>query len=531
MKDINYRELILFVALIALLIVPVSAAFMPAADFIANTTSGPAPLGIQFIDESTNSPTMWVWSFGDGVTSTYQNPTHTYSTSGTYTVTLTVTNAAGSNTLTKASLITVTGITKAPRASLVSNVTAGAVPLTVQFLDNSTNSPTGWAWSFGDGSTSNLQNPVHTYMLVGVYTVTLTSLNAGGSDTVTQASYINVTKADLRPNAAFISTNQSGSAPLTVAFLDVSQNSPSAWVWSFGDGQTSTIQNPVHIYTSPGLYTVTLTVTNSVGSDTVSKSGDVNVEASQPVADFTSNVTSGTVPLYVQFMDNSSYSPTAWTWTFGDGGTSNIQNPVHEYTQTGTYIVTLSVSNTAGSNITNSLQNITARTLQAPVVSFTSNVTAGAPPLSVQFYDNSTNSPTSWLWSFGDGGISSLQNPVHTYTTAGSYTISLSATNPAGGRSASTLGLITVKSGSVTLQPTTVATNIPAVGQTTVALAPTLVPTSTATSAPTQTQPTEISSFPYLIIVILVVVILVALFTLSRRKPPRGHHRSRDGDL
>lgn len=163
----------------------------PVANFTADQTSGTEPLTVTFTDTSTNTPTSWSWSFGDGGTSTARNPTHVY-LPGTYTVSLTVTNAAGSDSETKIDYITVTAAESAPTAAFSANTTSGDVPLTVTFTDSSTGNPTSWLWNFGDGTTSTDRNPVHTYTISGSHTVTLTVSNTAGSNSETKIGYITV---------------------------------------------------------------------------------------------------------------------------------------------------------------------------------------------------------------------------------------------------------------------------------------------------------------------------------------------------
>ena len=160
------------------------------ADFSASPTSGKAPLNVQFTDKSIGKPTKWNWDFGDGSKSYLQNPTHKYSKAGVYTVSLTAKNAQGSNTATKTDYIKV--VTK-PVASFSAKPTSGKAPLNVAFTDKSTRIPTKWKWSFGDGTTSTVQNPKHKYLQEGNYKVTLTVTNAAGSSTVTKTNYITVT--------------------------------------------------------------------------------------------------------------------------------------------------------------------------------------------------------------------------------------------------------------------------------------------------------------------------------------------------
>jgi PKD repeat protein len=318
----------------------------------------------------------------------------------------------------------------APVANFSATPTSGTTPLNVQFTDTSTNSPTSWSWTFGDGGTSTAKNPSHSYSTAGTYTVTLTATNAGGSDAEQKADYISVTQPPA-PVAAFTGTPTSGIAPLNVQFTDQSTNSPTSWLWNFGDNSTSTAQSPSHTYATAGSYTVTLTATNSGGSDGETKTNYITATSGGVTASFAGTPTSGHVPLTVAFTDTSTGSPTGWSWTFGDGGTSTLQNPSHEYTSAGTYTVALTASK-AGSTSTATRTNYITVTPPAPVANFTSDRTSGTVPFAVQFTDTSTGSPTSWAWTFGDGATSTAQNPSHTYTSAGTYTVALTATNAGG---------------------------------------------------------------------------------------------------
>ena len=165
----------------------------PVADFSATPTNGPAPLNVNFTDLSTNTPSAWAWTFGDGGTSSAQNPSHTYVGAGTYTVSLTATNSFGSDIETKTGYITVTSGGSAPVADFSATPTIGTAPLGVTFTDLSTNTPSGWAWTFGDGASAATQSPSHAYAAAGLYTVSLTATNAFGSDTETKVDYISVT--------------------------------------------------------------------------------------------------------------------------------------------------------------------------------------------------------------------------------------------------------------------------------------------------------------------------------------------------
>jgi PKD repeat protein len=384
----------------------VTAPNAPAAAF----TFAASGLSVLFTDASTGSPTSWSWSFGDGASSTQQSPSKTYSAAGTYTVTLTVSNAGGSSG--KSQFVTVSAGT-APVAAFEFT----AVGNQVNFVDKSTNSPTSWQWVFGDGSSSTQQNPIHTYSTAGAYTVTLTVRNSAGENSTSKV----VTIASGTAPVADFEYSASG---LQVNFVDRSTNTPTSWLWAFGDNSTTTVQNPVHTYSAAGNYTVTLKATNSSGSDDISKIVTVSV-GTAPTAKFTFTVNGNTV----NFVDQSTGSPTSWLWNFGDGGSDTAQNPVHTYAAAGNYTVTFTAANSAGTNATSQVVTIAAGS--PPVADFSYSVNG----FQVNFIDRSTGSPTSYLWSFGDGGSSSSTNPVHTYSTAGNYTVTLMVTNANGSNS------------------------------------------------------------------------------------------------
>jgi C1A family cysteine protease/PKD repeat protein len=247
----------------------------PVADFSAKPTSGNTPLSVTFTDKSTGSPTSWTWNFGDGTSSTTKSPVHTYSKAGKYTVSLTVKNNKGSNTKTISTYINVAAAPIKPVAAFSATPISGKAPVNVAFTDTSTGTPTKWKWTFGDGTTSVQQNPIHKYSKAGNYTVALTVVNAKGSNTVTKTGYIKVTE---KPVAAFSAYPTSGKAPLNVKFTDKSTGTPTKWQWNFGDGTTSTKQNITHKYSKAGTYTVKLTVTNAAGSNTKTVSGYIIVK-------------------------------------------------------------------------------------------------------------------------------------------------------------------------------------------------------------------------------------------------------------
>lgn len=164
-----------------------------------------------------------------------------------------------------------------------------------------------------------------------------------------------------------------------------------------------------------------------------------------PVADLSAKPTTGPPPLNVQFTDRSSGAITLWRWSFGDGGRSSDQNPAHVYQESGVYTVTLSVYGPGGRSIKrqNALIQVQA-VVSPPVAAFFADPTSGPAPLTVQFSDQSTGQVTAWLWDFGDGSTDSGQNPAHTYTAPGQYTVILTVTGPGGSNTKALPGLANV---------------------------------------------------------------------------------------
>jgi len=669
-------------------------AFAGVLDYSADKTGGGAPLAVQFTGTSSLSVTSWNWSFGDGTYSEEQNTSHTYSSVGFYTVKLTATNS--DSTVYYHILPDYIKVYSPPVAGFTADTTSGIYPLTVQFTDKSTNTPTSWSWEFGDGSSTNAttQNPVHIYAAAGTYTVNLTATNAAGSNIATRSGYITVSSPpDTPPVVSFKATPRiSTSAPLTVQFRDTSTLSPTVWLWDFGDGDSTnaTVQNPVHTYVTAGNYTVNLTATNAVGQSTASRPGfitfvtpgpipaqnnvnlyvandegikydfpngvnadgpynyipntyflhmtgglnafgmtdetngdifrmrnqsgtlwawfaggqatmpdgilmlavngtipddfavhirssgynwtpggpgtynaatpteynyvegavnqtftksdfiygpqiwrpcsvgdypiysrqdmsntgdtfrimfiDLNAGSPRalpnsrikveysftnltsfaafdvygwygtsnhgtgiimtnsnsmewtvigipdaPIADFTSGTDTVDILSPVRFTDTSANVPQSWLWEFGDGITSTEENPVYTYAAAGTYTVNLTVTNIKGTNKVTKTGYITKIIPPVPVVGFTTNVTSGVSPAPVQFTDQSTGVIFSRSWDFGDGSNSTEQNPVHRYAP-GTYSVNLTVKNSGGSNSTLKTRYITVTSNGRTNQ-------------------------------------------------------------------------------
>jgi len=319
--------------ILSLAIYTVANAQNIAASFSVTTVCYNSP--VCFTDLSTSptySITTWNWNFGDGNTSVFENPCNTYSMSGTYTVTLIVTNSNGEKD-TAANPVTVN-----PNPVAAFSFTDGCLNNSTVFTDGST-SATQWYWEFGDMGTSTLQNPTHTYLGWGMYLTTLIVTGGGCSDTIMDT----VTVYPL-PVVNFVSDTVCFGD--TTSFTDLSfipAGSISNWYWNFGDGNTSSLQNPIHLFSSAGNFIVTLTATSNYGC--VSSVMLYAVVYPLPTAAFNYTQSSDTV-----FCNDLSvgYLPLTYNWNFGDGATSTLQDPVHIYPFGNTYNICLYVTSSFG---------------------------------------------------------------------------------------------------------------------------------------------------------------------------------------
>jgi PGF-pre-PGF domain-containing protein len=320
---------------------------------------------VAFFDNSTGSPTSWFWDFGDGNTSTQQNPTHVYGKRGGYTVTLTAGNTAGSDTISKYGYVLVgTGDEPASPAYFSSDKTSGNAPLTVTFVDDRDaefpNYPIWRMWDFGDGviqtymvdaNESATPYATHVYGTPGKYSVTLYLDNRGGKSIITKHNYITVIDPAI-PVADFSSNVTSGIAPLAVLFTDASTGeAPTSWFWDFGDGINSkNAMNATHTFTTPGIYTVSLTVGNAAGNNMVTKPSYIVVtDPNAPLPNFSCSVTKGYAPLTVQFTDLSQKAASR-IWDFNNDGLPDSSDaaPVYTYAVPGTYTAKLTAVNANG---------------------------------------------------------------------------------------------------------------------------------------------------------------------------------------
>ncbi|MFA5212511.1 MAG: PKD domain-containing protein, partial [Methanoregula sp.] len=498
----------------------------PTAGFSANATVGKTPMTVRFTDESIGTVTSRAWDFGDGAISTEQNPVHTYTTAGNYTVALNVTNNVGSNTLTRPEYISIT-TRLIPIVSFTANASAGSDPLVVQFTDTSLYVPTNWAWDFGDGTTSTEQNPVHTYS-IGTYSINLTATNGDGSNSTTKTDYITVTKNGPLSNYRFINLYVANDEGVKYDVPNGAAGSGGTYTYVPNTywvmfRQAGGGLNPMHISGKSNTWTAAdlTTTTNQSGSFFITFSGgqpsmpnailllavngtvpdDFRVHIRSSGQDFnvgTPSIGNQVLPAASTFLDGAVnqtftrsdflYGPQSWRPSssagypiyngedqadpanqfqlmFIDLKVGALQNASlpnngmikveYEFTNLssvavfntygwymqcnhGTGIIMTNQVDLSGYMVTPPVKTIT------PIASFTSNVQTGTAPLTVTFTDTSANTPTSWLWDFGDNSTAITQNVTHTYTTAGTYTVNLTATNGKGMNTITRLGYITV---------------------------------------------------------------------------------------
>lgn len=395
---------------------------VPVASFTATPVSAcTAPLTVDFTNTSTGYGNLSaVWDFGDSTTSTQASPSHTYTSPGVYTVSMTITDDLGCDAVViQNDLVDIHNIT----AGFSINDSSVCAGQGINFTDLSAPGATAWAWDFGDSTTSSTQNPIHAYATAGTYTVQLIVTGDNGcKDTLVQTNLVEVFAL---PTADFTSdTTGSCAAPLDVQFTDLSANAVS-WSWDFGDGGTSTSQNPSYTYNTPGTYDVSLTVLNADGcSHTQVMPSYISIEL--PNVDIDANIKRGCIPLPVSFTDESTSTDSivGWNWDFGDGNTSNQQDPINIYTTPGIYDVTLEVTTLNGCTALDTFpQYIMAG--DTPTVEFMGTPLKTCLYFPVSFYDTAAVSGDYWFWDFGDGGTSLDQNPTYQYGDTGVFNITL----------------------------------------------------------------------------------------------------------
>jgi gliding motility-associated-like protein len=392
------------------------------ADFSASVTSGCAPLGVQFKDLSTGNPKFWTWDLGNGQLSNQQNPAASYAP-GKYTVTLVVRNADGTNGITKTDLIV---SNPSPQAAFTADITTACLPANIKFRDVSVANAgtiTKWEWDFGDGTKSTAQHPQKSYTATGFYTVTLkVTSSTGCTNTAVAGRYIRIVSG---VQASFFPSNKAVCRTPVEVWFDNQTSGPGdlSYTWQLGNGEVSTLTDPVIPYATAGTYNVRLIAVSSLGcSDTTERT----VTIKNTLTSFTAP-DSACINQPVTFTNGSPSAVTS-NWSFGDDSNSDQRNAVKRYANPGQYTVKL--VNSYADCTDSAEKKITI--VDLPAVTFSSDKQGSCKaPFTVNFQDNSTDA-VNWLWDFGDGTTGTGKTVSHTYTRTGSFDVSLTITSKFG---------------------------------------------------------------------------------------------------
>lgn len=406
----------------------------PTVDFTVDKTSGCYPLDAQFADLTTTSNGIvnsWLWDFGDGNSSTSKNPTHTYTSSNNFNVTLQVKNSNGcAAVFTKNAMIQIGSGAMADFA--IDNPTTCNAPVNINFQNTSTG--TGnlqYQWNFGDGIGSKLLDPSHTYTNTGSYTVSLITTNENGcKDTMVKKNAVTVGQVKAR-----ITISDTLCQNLPVQVIDASTPAPSAVTWYFGDGTTSNKFNPLKNYSNAGTYNLKLVANFGACTDSTVKTILV---LPKPAASFSASKTTGcSVPFTTNF-SAAGEGIVSYQWDFGDSAVSTLAAPIHVYNRNGSFTVKLIVVNSNG--CTDTLVKTNYITIQKPTITVANLPDSSCAPFSKTFIANITsNDPvTQYLWDFGDGSTANTVSPTHIFTNEGAYTVSLTITTAQGCTNTST---------------------------------------------------------------------------------------------
>ncbi len=446
---------------------PIAPNSPPTASLELSPDSGEIPLTVAFSAErSTDSDgtiVSYAWAFGDGSTANTATASHTYTIAGVYTVTLTVTDNAGA--------------TATAQSTVTTSSADGLGLISKQFHFEWTydiNQPglAGYMLYQDDLLLVTINNPATlttdyiTQVEPGTTVAfTMKAFDINGKESVISAPFLVdiplESVANELPTAIMELSTISGEAPLAVDFSAVkstdSDGTIVSYAWQFGDGTSASTATVNHTYTTAGIYTVTLTVTDDDGGMGTAQS-TVTVAAptvnTAPTAVMILSTSSGEAPLTVEFSAEGSADSdgtiVAYAWDFDDGNSATTATASHTYNTAGQYTVTLTVSdNDGGTGTTQSTVTVSAPPVNIlPTALFSPTTTSGTAPLEVGF-DGSSSSDvdgtiTSYFWDFGDGSSITGSRVSHTYTTSGSFTAKLTVTDNEGGQ-ATDQKIITVK--------------------------------------------------------------------------------------
>lgn len=376
------------------------------------------------LENHSTGASTYSWDFGNGQTSAEVTPTITYTDTGQFQITLVAMSVEGC----AASIPRNTSIVGPPEADFTPDLNSGCSSLDVNLTNQSNAYDPTFFWNFGNGQTSDQAQPAEPIFYQGgindtSYVVTLQVQNLCGTDT-----YRDTVEVLAMPIVDFGYTVDTGCAPVSLEFANVSLGSPIDFYWDFGNGQTSTDSLPApqsfDADTTVEMYTITLIASNTCGSDSLSQ--ELVVEPDVVQAFFNVSNTQGCMPFTVDFA-NYSTPGTFISWDFGDGNVISAENPTHTFMAAGSYTVMQHASNSCASDST----TIEIEVLDAPMLSFehSPNLCTGQE---IQFTNTSPN-VAGTTWDFGNGDTSTLTHPVYTFEETGTYEITLNGVAAANG--------------------------------------------------------------------------------------------------
>lgn len=376
----------------------------PETNFSYAPVSACAGEPFTFTNQTPNVASL-AWDFGDGNGSTSTAPTHTYAAGGTYDVTLT---AELIGTGCTASSIQQVVVQATPVAAISADPASGCIDLPVAFSNASTDADFS-EWSFGDGNTSNLEEPFHTYTTAGTYTARLIASSLNGCADTTTTTIV----AHPLPTSLFTLSSYESCGPTSVVQTLNASLGAIGYAWDLGNGNSSELNQPEVVYTEPGSYTITLVSSNQFGCTDTARS--VFVQHPTPEARFTVEPQPGCVGYPISFV-NASVNATAFQWDLGDGTTSSLTFPLHSYGASGVYGVQLIAYGAGGCTDTLDLPGAVL-VHPRPTAAYTTD-TLESLPNALQFR-NLSQGAIDFVWDFDDGEGSTAIHPLHVFPADG----------------------------------------------------------------------------------------------------------------